>query len=478
MLDFNSMPAKFTLQEQVKWLSAIVHSVNDGILVIDNEEIVRLINPEYTKITGVTAGQIIGKPLRLVRPNAQLPDALKDGKTRVGIYRKEQNTEYVVDMAPILVDNKIIGAVSICKGLTEVHKLSQELKKNKEKLNELVRTMESLYRAKYTFDHIIGNNGGLKEIVHIAHKAAESNLPVLIVGESGTGKELIAQAIHNASDRMPRHFIPVNCAAIPSELLESELFGYEEGSFTNAKKGGKIGLFELADGGTIFLDEIGDLPYNLQAKLLRVLQERTIRKVGDTREREIDVRVIAATNKDLQQLVAKNGFREDLFYRLNVITLQIPPLRERKQDIPFIIDSLLRSSAVNRLQGSYSITEQAVKAIQFYDWPGNVRELKNAIDYAICMTDNMQIGIQNLPGFIQQIEFKEAVSITQTKQTLKNYIVEAERKFIIETLSRYGNDITGKKKTAEVLGISLATLYNKLNKSNLSLTDSCPSEKP
>lgn len=193
--------------------------------------------------------------------------------------------------------------------------------------------MDSLYQAKYTFDQIIGKNGGLNEVVHIAKRAAESNLPILIMGESGTGKELLAQAIHNASNRSERHFIPVNCAAIPSTLLESELFGYEECSFTSAKKGGKTGLFELANGGTLFLDEIGDLPYDLQAKLLRVLQERTIRRVGGTHERNIDVRVIAATNKDLQQLVTKNCFQEDLFYRLNVITLQIPPLRERKEDI-------------------------------------------------------------------------------------------------------------------------------------------------
>lgn len=457
-----------TLEKQIDWLSAIIHSINDGILVIDNQEIVRLINPEYTRITGVTPERIIGKQLREVRPCAQLPDTLKDGKSRVGVYRKEGNKEYVVDMAPIVANNQIIGAVSICKGLTEVHKLSQELKKNKEKLNQLERTMDSLYQAKYTFDHIIGKHGGLKEVVHIAKKAAESNLPILIMGESGTGKELFAQAIHNASNRTERHFIPVNCAAIPSALLESELFGYEEGSFTNAKKGGKIGLFELANNGTIFLDEIGDLPYDLQAKLLRVLQERTIRRVGDTREREIDVRIIAATNKDLKQLVTKNCFREDLFYRLNVITLQIPPLRERKEDIPDLIYSMLHSSSMNSLHPAYSINHEALKVLQLYDWPGNVRELKNTIDYAICMTEGTEIQINDLPEFIAKKGFiYRNLNQRQSNQTLKSAIDEAERKIIIETLYRFGNHTEGKKKAAEVLGISLATLYNKLKKFNL-----------
>lgn len=470
MIDLHlaKLSGNFTLEEQIEWLMAIVHSINDGILVIDNHEIVRLINPEYTRITGVTPEKIIGKPLREVRPSAQLPDTLKDGKSRVGVYRKEGEKEYVVDMAPIVVNDKIIGAVSICKGLTEVHKLSQELKLNKEKLNQLKRTMDSLYQAKYTFDHIIGKNGGLKEVVHIAKRAAESDLPILIMGESGTGKELFAQAIHNASNRAKRPFIPVNCAAIPSTLLESELFGYEEGAFTNAKKGGKIGLFELANGGTIFLDEIGDLSYDLQAKLLRVLQERTIRRVGDTREREIDVRIIAATNKDLQQLVTKNCFREDLFYRLNVITLQLPPLRDRKEDIPALIDSMLRSSSMNGFHTTYSISKEALNVLQFYDWPGNVRELKNAIDYAVCMAEGTEIHIHNLPPFIARTEFIcEALNQRQSNQTLKRAIDEAERKIILETLYRFGSHVEGKKKSAEVLGISLATLYNKLKKFNL-----------
>ncbi|SFJ75165.1 sigma-54 interaction domain-containing protein [Thermoflavimicrobium dichotomicum] len=456
----------FSYKKQIEWWKAIIDSINDGILVIDHQGTVQLINPEYTKITGVTPEMIVGKSLRQIRPTAQLPDTLADGKSRVAVYRKEGNIEYMVDMAPIILNGEIIGAVSVCKSLTEVHKLSQELKKKKEKLKQLERTMDSLYQAKYTFDQIIGKNGGLREAVHIAKKAAETSLPVLIVGESGTGKELFAQAIHNRSDRRDRPFIPVNCAAIPSALLESELFGYAEGSFTHAKKGGKMGLFELANHGTIFLDEIGDMPYDLQAKLLRVLQERKVRRVGDTIERDIDVRVIAATNKDLQQLVSKNRFREDLFYRLNVIHLQIPPLRERREDIPDLIYSLFRSSTVNSSNSSnvtYSIDEKTLAVLQSYDWPGNVRELKNAIEYAICMAEETHIHLHHFPEWITKSELTDLAQ-KQSIQTLREATEKVERKLILETLYQFGNDMEGKKKAAEALGISLATLYNKIKK--------------
>ena len=452
----------FNPDKQLEWFKAIIYSIQDGILVIDREETVKLINPEYTKITGVTPERIIGKPLREVRPGAQLGDTLRDGKTRAGIYRKEGAFEYVVDMAPIIVDDEIIGAVSICKGLTEVHKLAQELRRNKEKLVQLERTMDSLHQAKYTFDQIIGAGGGLKEAVHIAKKAAEANLPVLITGESGTGKELFAQAIHNESDRAARPFIPVNCAAIPAALIESELFGYEEGSFTNAKKGGKMGLFEIANGGTLFLDEIGELPYDLQAKLLRVLQERSIRKVGEIRERAIDVRVIAATNKDLAQLVEKQMFREDLFYRLNVITLQIPPLRERREDIPALVSSFLRSS-----QRSFSVGAE-LAALQQYDWPGNIRELKNAIDYGVCMAEGTAIHLENLPAYIQKAVKGDTDVIPREEQrTLRGVVEEAERQWIAETIQKYGEDTAERKKAADALGISLATLYNKMKRYGL-----------
>ncbi|MBD1382645.1 sigma-54 interaction domain-containing protein [Metabacillus arenae] len=458
----------FILEKQIEWWKAIVYSINDGILVIDHQGFVRHINPEYTQITGVTP-DIIGKRLKDYRPGAQLPETLADKKCRVGVYRKTDNREYIVDMAPIIVNDKIIGAVSVCKSLTEVHKLSQELKKKGEKLEQLQKKMNSLYQAKYTFKQIIGRSGGLREAVYVAERVAESDLAILITGESGTGKELFAQAIHNESSRKNKPFIPVNCAAIPSTLLESELFGYGDGAFTNAKKGGKIGLFEIANNGTIFLDEIGDMSYDLQAKLLRVLQERKIRRVGETAERSIDVRIIAATHRDLQQLVKKNRFREDLFYRLNVIRLQVPPLRERKEDIPDLVNSMLHSSAMNLSfehypPSPYTIDRQTLKILLSYEWPGNVRELKNVIDYASCMAEGTEIKVQHLPELIMKKGIHLFEPVTPSNQTLQEAMEEAESKFIQQTLKRFGSDIEEKKKAAKALGISLATLYNKLKR--------------
>ncbi|WP_332631632.1 sigma-54 interaction domain-containing protein [Halalkalibacter flavus] len=456
-----------SLKDQLEWFKAAIHSIHDGVLVIDSGEIVRLINPEYTRITGVEPEDIIGKPLRSVRPKAQLVETLKDGKERIGVYRQEGNVEYVVDMAPIVLNGEIIGAVSICKGLTEVHKLSKELEKNKQKLSQLKEQMGSLYQAKYTFDQIIGTEGGLKEVAYLGKKAAESHLPVLIIGESGTGKELFAQAIHNASSRADQPFIPVNCATIPASLIESELFGYSEGTFTSAKKGGKLGLFEIANSGTIFLDEIGELSYELQAKLLRVLQENTIRRVGEARERQIDVRVIAATNRDLQQLIEKNLFREDLFYRLNVLHLEILPLRERKQDIPKIVDFILSKHDIHPGKESfYRLHESTLPILQAYDWVGNVRELKNTIDYAICMTDGGDILPEHLPSAFHNHDTTVPNNRTNS-YSLKKAVDETERRVITEALTTYGPGLDNKKRAAEALGVSLATLYNKMKKYNI-----------
>ena len=458
---FQSVPHEVPQVGQLEWLHAIVNSINDGILVIDNQEIVRLINPEYTRITGVTPEQIVGKRLRQVRPGAVLPETLRDGRGRVGIYRKEGQHEYVVDMAPIVVNGAIIGAVSVCKGLTEVHKLSKELRRSKETISRLEQTMDSLHQAAYRFQQIVGKDGGLKHLVQLAQKAAESELPVLITGESGTGKELFAQAIHNGSKREGRPFVPVNCAAIPADLLESELFGYEAGAFTNAKKGGKLGLFEVAHQGTLFLDEIGDMPLDLQGKLLRVLQEQKIRRIGSTHERSVDVRIVAATNKDLQHLVDKGKFREDLLYRLQVIRLHIPPLRERREDIGELIDWMVKGTGCK-------VSEETKQLLQQYDWPGNVRELKNAIDYAVCMAEGAEISVDSLPQWI----VKRIPAAGQAKRQavkLKEVLEEAERSAIQAAIEQFGGHLEGKKKAAQALGISLATLYNKLNRLRVDL---------
>src|SRR5699024_10374307 len=406
-----------SIEEQIIWLQSILLSIHDGVLVIDRNSIVKMINPEYTKITGVKARDIIGMPLKEVRPNAQLVEIIKDGKERVGIYRKEGDIEYVVDLAPIRINEEVIGAVSICKGLTEVHKLAKQLQKDRDRLQLQIG---SIHNAKYTFDQIIGKSRGLSNTVRIAKRIAKSDLSLLILGESGTGKELFAQSIHNESKRALNPFIPINCATIPPSLIESELFGYEEGSFTDSKSGGKVGLFEMANGGTIFLDEIGELSLDLQAKFLRVLEEQTIRKIGSTTEKKINVRVIAATNRDLGHLIQKKMFREDLYYRLNVLKLNIPPLRNRIEDIPLIVEYVLQKQNEDYKETQYNLNKEVLDLLQRYKWPGNVRELINTIKFSVCMTESKEITVHDLPENMINNHLIEETSSTITLKEIIN----------------------------------------------------------
>lgn len=444
---------------KIEWLESIIEAVNDGILVIDKSGIVQLINEEYTNITGVTKEQIIGKPLTEVRPGALLPTVLENGKPKEGVFRKEKKKEYVVDMAPIYYNEEIVGAVSVCKSMPELYVLTKELKRSKQKINQLEKAVGQMHQAKYTFSDIIGTSSVIQKVVEQAKRIAHTDLNVLITGESGTGKEIFAHAIHQKSDRKSQPFVPLNCAAIPSSLLESELFGYEEGAFTNSKQEGKIGLFELANKGTLFLDEIGDMPLDLQSKLLRVLEEGTFRKIGGLSEQQIDVRIIAATNKDLSKLVQKNLFREDLLYRINTVHLSIPPLRERKEDILEIINFIVN----NHHYSNYEFDEEVKKTFLQYDWPGNVRELKNTIHYAINMSDQFIITQDDLPESIRGAIIKNHTTNSSTR-SLHKILMETEKAIIKETLEETGTTVQGKKAASKKLGISLATLYNKIAK--------------
>jgi len=453
------------VSNRIGWLEGIIEAVHDGILVIDKDGIVQLVNEEYTNITGVRKEQIIGKPLTVVRPGALLPTVLRTGMSIEGVFRKEKDLEYVVDMAPIFEKGEIIGGVSVCKSVPEVYQLSLELKKNKQRVNQLEKAIGHIHQVKYTFSNMVGENQRFKKLIKQAKKIAPTDLNVLITGESGTGKELFAQAIHHSSSRQAYPFVPVNCAAIPSSLLESELFGYEEGAFTNSKKDGKVGLFELANKGTLFLDEIGDMPTDLQAKLLRVLQEGTFRKIGGLKEEHIDVRIIAATNKDLLNLVNKDRFREDLYYRINTVHLAVPSLRERRDDIPKFVSSLINDQSE---YAHFEIEEEVMKTLMQYDWPGNIRELKNTIHYAMNMAEHDVITFENLPETIKSL-FQHQKGKPQSHQSLEELLRETERKAILAVLHETGLSVKGKKAAANKLGISLASLYNKMSKLQINL---------
>lgn len=441
-----------------EWVRIIFDSLYDGVLIVDEKCVVRYINAAYTRITKVGYDEIVGRPLEAVRPGSKLPEVLRTGKKQLGVRRKVGNAEYIVNIVPIIEDNVIVGGISLLNEINDVYKLAEELEKSNRIIKNLKDRVKQMGRAKYTFDDIICRDNNSIETIRLAKKIAEKDMNVLITGESGTGKELYAQSIHNASNRRHQPFVAINCATLDNNLLESELFGYEEGSFTGAKKGGKTGLFEEANGGTIFLDEISEMDYRLQAKLLRTLQENVVRPVGGVSETPIDVRVIAATNKELETMIEENKFRKDLYYRIAVFTINLCPLRERREDILPLIQKYL-SDICEKAKKKIGMTEKVTNLLYNYDWPGNVRELKNTIEFAAMMTDDDMIIFENLPKRIHEEGIKkDLVDIKPLEEVIK----ETEVNEIKKALLKYGDSVEGKKKVAEALGISLASLYNKL----------------
>jgi PAS domain S-box-containing protein len=315
-------------------------------------------------------------------------------------------------------------------------------------------------QAIYTFDKIYGNNEAFLKVVDFAKKVADSRSNILIMGESGTGKELFSQAIHNYSDRRDENFIAINCGAIPKSLIESELFGYEEGAFTGAKRSGHPGKFEIADGGTIFLDEIGEMPLDMQTRLLRVIEEGTVSRIGSTKEIVVDVRIIAATNKDLNEEVKRGNFRKDLFYRLNVLPLRLPPLRERKDDIPLLLDYFMDRVSRRLNKKKLEIPEKYLEGLVAYEWPGNIRELENLIELII-NTESIPMGMEkkqiDIKGKTEPINFTHWVNISKDNGDMT--LQEVEKEHIIQTLNKYNGNIT---LAAKALDIGRNTLYRKI----------------
>lgn len=441
-----------------EWVKIILDSLYDGILIIDSEGIVRYINPAYTRITKVKEEDIIGKKLSDVRKGNYLTEVIKSGKLQLNVHRKMDEVEYIVNMVPIYgKKNKVLGGISLLNELNDVYKLTEKLNLSKIIIQNLKEHVKSLGSGKYNFDDIIAVDKKSVEIKEFAKRIALTDSNVLITGESGTGKELYASAIHNFSLRKDFPFIPVNCASFEKSLIESELFGYEEGTFTGAKKNGKTGLFQLANGGVLFLDEIGELEYGLQGKLLHVLQEKSIRKIGGSKEIPIDVRLICATNKDLFKLMEEGKFRRDLYYRIAIIPLTIPPLRERKDDIPALANKFI-SDLSQKYKKDMFLSQEAIQLLKEYEWCGNIRELKNIIEFTFNMREEKVILKEHLP-----IKVEENILDSEIIE-LNEYINKVEKEYINKAIAKYGDSVEGKKKAAKALGISLATFYNKLNR--------------
>ncbi|SFR06171.1 sigma-54 interaction domain-containing protein [Desulfoscipio geothermicus] len=440
-------------------LSTVLNSVQEAVEVADKLGVIKYVNPAFTRITGIPAEERIGKNVLEISPDGALAMALRTGKmvsghrTRVG----GSNAEVISNASPIVVDGSLEGAVVVFQHFTDVMKLMDELRKRTTMIESLNDKFGQVTTCKYTFADILGNNPELKKCIQVAERAAQSNTTVLLLGESGTGKELFAHAIHYASSRREKPFIKVNCAAIPENLLESEFFGYAKGAFTGAVKS-KIGKFELANGGTIFLDEIGDMNLSLQGKLLRVLQEMEFERVGGNQTIHVDVRVIAATNRNLRDLIRTGKFREDLYYRLNVVEVTIPPLRVRKEDLPALVNHLIVK--LNRKLGKkvQRLSRDAEEVLYSYDWPGNVRELENVVERVMVTVDEEILTKKN---FIQHVSQFKPVPETDVELIP---IDRMEQILIQKALMKFGNSVEGKRRAAQALNISLATLYNKIKR--------------
>lgn len=443
------------------WIRIILNSLSEGVLIIDSNSYVTYVNDAYTKITGVSYEDIIGKKLRDVRKGARLPEVLETGKEILRVLRKEKNIEYFVNMYPIILEDQTVGGISIVTAIDDAYYLSQRLEELKNKNKSLLKTIQYSNRAKYTFEDIVATSHSSIKTKELAMKISKTDNTVLLQGETGCGKELYAQAIHNMSPRRHHPFIAINCATLSSNLLESELFGYEKGAFTGANKDGKIGLFQLADKGTLFLDEVSEIEYPLQAKLLRVLQEQTIRKIGGTKEIKINVRIICACNVDLLKYANEGKFRKDLYFRISTFPIFIKPLRERKEDIPDLIEEILKNISI-KLKRKITISTKAVEILINYDWPGNIRELKNVLEFSATFAENGIIQLEHLPEIIQN-KFINILNNNMKSKKLSEKVKEFEKREVENALKLFGNTLEGKKKAAKYLGISLASLYNKLN---------------
>ncbi|WP_283114959.1 sigma 54-interacting transcriptional regulator [Intestinimonas timonensis] len=440
---------------------AAFDAMSEGITIIDTDGIIVFGNRAYrnflNKEAGGDIGPIEGYRLRDLRPGARLPDVLEKGKPILHQTRQEIQDFYFVNMYPIYEGERLIGGISVVTFLEDAYQAKEELEAAEARSKQVLRRLNKANGARYTFDDIVAVSPEAMRVKELAQRIAATEATVLLESESGTGKELYAQAIHNASARSAGVFVAINCANFNANMLESELFGYAEGAFTGAKRGGKMGLFEAAAGGTLFLDEISEMDIGLQAKLLRVLQERRVRPVGGLKEVDVDVRVIAACNADLPQYVRDGKFRKDLYYRLSTFPLHIPPLRERPADISPLANSILNELS-HKLRRPFTLTDDAVECLQAHDWPGNVRELRNALEFSAYLTPSGVISRAALPSDL--LRQHEDAGLTLAQRT-RNF----EKREIRRLLDKNGTGLEGKKKTAAQLGISLASLYNKLNAS-------------
>ena len=468
-LDISDMEKIAQELEIVKGLQTTIDGVlsasSDGVFVSDISGTVKYVNERACKLVSQAAEQIIGKPIQTVLQTSNPIKIASSGSAEVDSF-DINGKKCIISHVPFKNNNQedadITGIVSTV--YLNDNAVTEEIARKWFYLNQKVQyyrdQLEKRGGSSSRFDQIVTNNTEFKKIKKEAQFIARSSSTVLLTGESGVGKDMFARGIHEASPRSKRPFVKVNCVSIPETLFESELFGYAPGSFTGALKNGKPGYFERANLGTIFLDEIGDMPMSIQAKLLQVLQEKEFMRVGGTAKQTVDVRIIAATNRDLREAIAKKAFREDLFYRLNVIEFHLPPLRERSEDITALAESFIEK--YNHILGSKvtGINEQAKKALQDYSWPGNIRELENAIERAANYVWEGEIGKVNLPGQIIQLENEPLA----TDSSFRSSLIDFEKEMLLDVLKKTNGN---RSAAARMLNLSRSAFYDRLAKYNL-----------
>ncbi|MFC1824895.1 sigma-54 interaction domain-containing protein [Thermodesulfobacteriota bacterium] len=459
-------PEKASNQHQELDIFQLIYdSIYNGSMVTDAEGYITHFNKPYGEFLDLDPKDQIGKHCTEVIENTRMHIVAQTGKAEINQSHHINGQDMVVQRIPIKKNGKVIAVFGqvMFKDVRDVGKLAKQLSVLESKVEFYEKELFSLRSTRYTMESIVGTSEAMKTLKIEAYKAASNNLPVLISGESGTGKELFAQAIHNAGSRRMHPFIRINCAAIPKDLLESELFGYEKGAFTGARSEGKPGKFELAQYGTIFLDEIGDLPVEMQPKLLRVLEEKEFERVGGTSLMRADFRLIAASNQNLEKMLETGRFRKDLYYRLNVLPINITPLRERKVDIIPLAEHHLKKIAEDFAFAEIKIDKDAKKVLKNYHWPGNARELSNVLERVAASLEMDAIHVCDLPYFL----YRHAEAPSKMKRaSLKNVQARAERESI-----RYALESTAynKARTAELLGIHRTLLYKKMKKYDLPL---------
>ncbi len=455
-------PTLQELQRELELYQLIFDSIHNGAIVTDLSGIVTHFNQPYGQFLGLKAEDQIGRHCTDVLDNTRMHIVAKTGVAEINCTHRVKDQNMVVQRIPIRKNGKMVAVYGqvMFKDIRDVQKLAQEYALLESKVKHYEQELRSLRATRYTFDSIIGVSDPITRLKKEARYAAVNGAPVLITGESGTGKELFAQAIHQAGQRNCQPFVRINCAAIPRDLLESELFGYEKGAFTGARSKGKPGKFELAHKGTIFLDEIGDLPLAVQPTLLRVLEEKEFERVGGNKIIQSDFRLIAASNQSLEEMLNQGRFRKDLFYRLNVIRLNIPPLRDRREDIMALSHHLLNQLASDANLPLPMINTEARRALIDYDWPGNVRELSNIFKRTLSAMPGQIIRLEDLPCCV----YRKKRTTVKPSASIREAQSKAEKDAILYALKACNGN---KTETARMLGIHRTLLYKKMKKHRL-----------